>query len=73
MITIWTFSNFVYVWLFTRGGPGDFTQVLGTKVYFESFVNFRVGYGATVGVVITAIMIIFGMLYFRFLFKPGLT
>lgn len=72
MITIWTFNNFVYVWLSTGGGPGDFTQVLGTKVYFESFVNFRVGYGATFGVVMTVIMMIFAIIYFRVLFRPGL-
>lgn len=32
LTTIWTFNNFVYVWLATRGGPGDYTQVLATKM-----------------------------------------
>lgn len=72
MITIWTFNNFVYVWLFTGGGPGNFTQVLGTKVYLESFVNYRVGYGATIGVIMTIIMVIFGIVYFKVLFQPSL-
>jgi len=73
MITIWTFNNFVYVWLSTGGGPGDFTQVLGTKVYFESFVNYRVGYGATFGVIMTVIMMIFAIIYFSTLFKQSLS
>jgi len=69
MITIWTFNNFVYVWLFTRGGPGNFTHVLGTKVYFESFVNYKIGYGATFGVIMTVIMMVFALVYFSTLFK----
>jgi len=69
MITIWTFNNFVYVWLFTGGGPGDFTHVLGTRVYLESFVNYKIGYGATFGVIMTLIMMIFAIVYFTTFFK----
>ena len=73
MITIWTFNNFVYVWLSTRGGPGNFTHVLGTNVYFESFVNYKVGYGATFGVIMTVIMMGFALVYFSTLFKRSIT
>jgi len=73
MITIWTFNNFVYVWLSTRGGPGNFTHVLGTKVYFESFVNYKIGYGATFGVMMTVIMMVFALVYFRTLFKHSVS
>ncbi len=41
LTTIWTFNNFVYVWLSTRGGPGYFTTVLGTQVSLEAFTNCR--------------------------------
>ncbi len=73
MITIWTFNNFVYVWLTTRGGPGNFTHVLGTKVYFESFVNYEIGYGATFGVIMTVIMMIFAIAYFKTFFKRSIS
>lgn len=68
LIIIWTFNNFVYVWLATRGGPGDFTQVLATQMYTEAFVNYRLGYGAAVGVLMSLIMVVFAIVYIRFFF-----
>ena len=65
MATIWTFNNFTYVWLATRGGPGDFTQVLGTFLYTEAFRNFRVGTAAAVGVLMSLVMLAFALIYFR--------
>ena len=59
LTTIWTFNNFVYVWLATRGGPGDYTQVLATQMYSTSFVDYRIGAGAAIGVVMSAIMFVF--------------
>ncbi len=64
LTTIWTFNNFVYVWLATRGGPGDYTQVLATQMYSTSFVDYRLGAGAAVGVVMSMIMFIFAIFYF---------
>ncbi|MDA3947906.1 MAG: sugar ABC transporter permease [Spirochaeta sp.] len=64
LTTIWTFNNFLYVWLTTRGGPGNFTQVLATEMYTQAFTNYRLGYGATIGVMMTLIMIVFAVIYF---------
>lgn len=64
LTTIWTFNNFVYVWLATRGGPGNYTQVLATQMYSTSFVDYRMGAGAAVGVVMSAIMFVFALAYF---------
>jgi multiple sugar transport system permease protein len=63
LTTIWTFNNFVYVWLATRGGPGDYTQVLATKMYTVSFVDYRVGEGAAIGVLMSVIMFVFALVY----------
>jgi multiple sugar transport system permease protein len=71
LITIWTFNNFLFVWLTTRGGPGNYTQVLATHMYTEAFVNYRLGYGATIGVAMTAVMAVFALIYFRTAFKRG--
>jgi multiple sugar transport system permease protein len=71
LTTIWTFNNFVYVWLATRGGPGDYTQVLATKMYTVSFVDYRVGEGAAIGVLMSIIMFIFAFGYLVVLSRKG--
>jgi hypothetical protein len=58
LTTIWTYNNFVYVWPTTQGGPGNYIQVLATQMYTEAFVNYRLGYGASVGVLMSFIMLI---------------
>lgn len=70
--TIWTFNNFVYVWLSTRGGPGYFTTVLGTQVYLEAFTNYRLGYSAALGMAMTGILVLFALVYFRVVFRRSL-
>jgi multiple sugar transport system permease protein len=72
LITIWTFNNFLYVWLATRGGPGVKTQVLATQMYLEAFVNYKLGYGAAVGVLMGLIMLAFSIVYFNTTFKKSL-
>ncbi len=69
LTTIWTFNNFVYVWLATRGGPGDYTQVLATQMYVTSFVDYRMGAGAAIGVVMSMIMFVFALVYFFVVFR----
>jgi len=65
MSTFWTFNNFVYVWLTTGAGPGFFTNVMATEVYIKAFVDGRLGYSSAVGVVMAAIMLVFGLIYLR--------
>lgn len=69
LTVIWTYNNFVYVWLTTQGGPGNYTQVLATQVYTEAFTNYRLGYGATVGVLMIVTMLVFALIYFVTVFK----
>lgn len=64
LTTIWTFNNFVYVWLATRGGPGDYTQVLATQMYSTAFNDYRIGAGAAIGVFMSLIMLVFAIVYF---------
>lgn len=68
LTVIWTFNNFLYVWLSTGGGPGNFTEVLATEMYKEAFVNYRLGYGATVGIVMVLLMLLFTIGYFKTVF-----
>lgn len=71
MLTLWTFNNFVYVWLTTRGGPGNLTHVMGTMVYYQSFVEYEMGYGATFGVLMMLVTAAFGIIYLKFFFRRG--
>ena len=69
---IWTFNNFLYVWIATRGGPGTFTQVLATQLYTEAFFNYRMGLGAAIGVFMSLLMMFFAIFYFRFVLRGRL-
>lgn len=62
---IQTFNNFVYVWLTTGGGPGNYTAVLATELYSAAFFDNELGAGAAIGLLMTAIMAIFAVLYLR--------
>ncbi|MCY4460558.1 MAG: sugar ABC transporter permease [Albidovulum sp.] len=65
MSVIWTFNNFVYVWLATGAGPGTYTNVLATEIYIRAFTDLRIGYSSAIGVVMAVVMAAFGALYFR--------
>ncbi|HLR97013.1 MAG TPA: sugar ABC transporter permease [Jiangellaceae bacterium] len=62
---IQTFNNFVYVWLTTGGGPGNYTAVLATELYSAAFFDNELGAGAAIGLVMTVIMAVFAVLYLR--------
>lgn len=66
LLVFWTFNNFVYVWLATGAGPGLFTNVLATEIYIRGFIDFELGFSSAVGMVMAAIMAIFGVFYFRY-------
>lgn len=62
---IQTFNNFVYVWLTTGGGPGNYTAVLATELYSAAFFDNELGAGAAIGLLMTVIMAIFAVVYMR--------
>ncbi|WP_051299287.1 carbohydrate ABC transporter permease [Arthrobacter castelli] len=63
--TIQTFNNFVYVWLTTGGGPGNYTQVLATQLYSAAFIDNNLGQGAAIGLIMSIVMLIFALVYLR--------
>jgi len=65
MSTFWTFNNFIYVWLTTGAGPGLYTDVMATEVYIKAFIDGRLGYSSAVGVLMAAVMVLFGLVYLR--------
>lgn len=63
IIFINTVRVFDFVYVTTNGGPIDSTQVLGTLIYDETFVNLRVGYGSSIAVVTLIIIVGASLLY----------
>jgi multiple sugar transport system permease protein len=56
--TIWTFNDFAIVWLLTRGGPINATDVFATYTYKLGMVTDRLGYGEAVSVILAPVLIV---------------
>ena len=65
MSIIWTFNNFIYVWLTTEAGPGTYTNVLATEIYMKAFIDMRLGYSSAIGVTMAIILSVLGAIYFK--------
>lgn len=72
LTTFWTFNNFVYVWLSTEGGPGNYTHVLASYIFEVAFRLYEWGYAATLGTVMAGMMAVFALLYLKFVGKRSL-
>ncbi len=62
---IWTFNKFDDIFLLTGGGAG--TRTLTVAVYEQAFAVSNIGAGAAVAVVIFLCLLLFSLLFFRFL------
>lgn len=49
--TIWTLNDFEIIWLLTRGGPDNGTQVLSTLSYTVGFLNMSLGKAIAISVI----------------------
>ncbi len=49
----------------TRGGPANATEVIGTYTYSEAFTQNRVGYAATLSLVMTVISLVASVVFIR--------
>lgn len=50
MTTIWTLNDFEIIWLLTRGGPSNGTQVVSTLSYTIGFLNLSLGKAIAIAV-----------------------
>ncbi len=67
---IWTINKFDDIFLLTRGQAG--TKVLTVKVYDYAFGAFNIGAGCAVAMVLFAILVVFLLIYLRWLARSGL-
>lgn len=66
---LWTFNDFSVIWILTRGGPIDTTDILITWIYKNYFVYYKPAIAAAAGTVTFVILLVFSLLYARFYFK----
>jgi len=57
---------FDIVYVLTRGGPANSSQVIGTYIYYNAFTVNQAGYASAIAVVLLVIAIGFGALQLRF-------
>lgn len=63
---IGAFKVFDIVYVLTRGGPANASQVLGTYIYYQAFTNNSAGYGSAIAVVLLVIAVILGFVQLIF-------
>lgn len=63
LLLIWSFGNFVFIFLMTQGGPAGATNALVVHIYFEAFRFFRAGSAFAMGSLLLAMSIILTSIY----------
>ena len=65
LLVIWSFTNFVIIWMLTMGGPADRTATLSIYTYLNAFKFNKLGYGAAIGVVCLLVSLVFSICYYK--------
>lgn len=58
-------QQFALIWIMTRGGPVNSSEVMSTYMYRYSFVRFDLGYGSAVAIILLLISLAFSVIYLR--------
>ncbi|MCC6178264.1 MAG: sugar ABC transporter permease [Chloroflexi bacterium] len=65
--TIFTLNDFAIIWLLTRGGPGNATDVLSTLTYKVAIRGLELGKGVAISVMMVPLLLILIVLLTRFM------
>jgi len=65
--TILTFNDFSIIWVLTRGGPGNATDVLATLTYKVAIPGLELGKGVAVSVLMLPILVVLILMLNRFI------
>jgi len=63
---IYTLRVFDVIWIMTKGGPADATEVLPTFAYRLSFISFNFGQSAAVSVIMLVILLVAAIIYLKY-------
>lgn len=67
--SLWTFNDFNVIYILTKGGPGNRTDILITFIYKYSFQYLKFGPAAAMAVMTFVILLIVSLLYARYYFR----
>jgi raffinose/stachyose/melibiose transport system permease protein len=67
---IGSLQQFILIWIMTKGGPVNASEVMATYMYRFGFVRFWLGYGCAVAIVMFLICLIFSLVYQRMARQP---
>jgi raffinose/stachyose/melibiose transport system permease protein len=67
---IGSLQQFILVWVMTKGGPVNASEVMATYMYRFGFVRFWFGYGCAVAIVMFLICLVFSVIYLRLARQP---
>lgn len=67
LVTLQTLGVFTLIYALTGGGPGEKTTTLPVFMYDQAFVNYQLGYGTAISLILLLIGIILSLMYIRFL------
>lgn len=67
IITLSTMGVFTLIYTMTGGGPSGATATLPVLMYEQAFVNYQLGYGTAISLIILAIGIVFSLVYIKLL------
>ncbi len=56
-------TQFNLVWIMTRGGPVNASEMMATYMYRYAFIRFQLGYGSAVALVMLAFCLVFSVAY----------
>jgi raffinose/stachyose/melibiose transport system permease protein len=70
MSVLGSIQQFILVWIMTRGGPVNASEVMSTYMYRFGFVRFQFGYGSAVAIIMFLICVIFSLIYRRLTRQP---
>ncbi len=63
LTVIFSFLVFDYIYILTRGGPANASEVLSTLAYKAAFSRFEAGYAAAIGLTTSVICLIVGLIF----------
>jgi ABC-type sugar transport system permease subunit len=63
IVSMWTIQDVEGVYSMTQGGPGYSTEVTAIRLFKEGFMNFDLGMGSAIGVVLMLIGILLLLIY----------
>lgn len=61
---------FALVWIMTKGGPVNASEMLATYMYRFTFVRFQLGYGSAVAIYMFLLCVAFSLIYQRLTRQP---